>query len=52
MFGDLPPLQSAAAVLKFSEQYFASIDGVISRQERPKVLKKGILVRIPSLLHP
>jgi predicted metal-binding protein len=47
MFGDLPPLQSAIAILQLAEQYHASSDGLIPRQERPDILKKGILARIP-----
>lgn len=49
MFGDLPPLQSASAALRLAEQYHASLDGMISRQERPEVLKRGILAQIPPL---
>lgn len=49
MFGDLQPLASAVDVLKLGEQYFASADGIVPRQERPKVLKQGILARIPPL---
>lgn len=49
MFGDLPPLDSAADILVLAEQYHASDDGLIPRQERPDRLKKGILARIPSL---
>ncbi len=51
MFGDLPPLESAAEILKFSEKYFTSATGIIPRQERPEALKKGILARIPPLPH-
>ncbi|NJM89574.1 MAG: DUF1636 domain-containing protein, partial [Hydrococcus sp. RU_2_2] len=49
MFGDLLPLNSASAVLQFAEQYFESSDGLIKRQDRPEVLQKGILARIPPL---
>ncbi|NJM88509.1 MAG: DUF1636 domain-containing protein [Hydrococcus sp. RU_2_2] len=49
MFGDLLPLNSASAVLQFAEQYFDSSDGLIKRQDRPKILQKGILARIPPL---
>ncbi len=49
MFGDLPPLQSATAILQLAEQYHASSDGLVLRQERPDILKKGILARIPPL---
>lgn len=46
MFGDLPPLLSAESILK-CEQYYASSDGIVPRNERPEVLQKGILARIP-----
>jgi predicted metal-binding protein len=49
MFGDLPPLQSASAILQLAEQYYGSTDGIVSRQERPDILKKGILAKIPPL---
>lgn len=51
MFGDLPPLQSAIAILQLAEQYHNSSDGLIPRQERPDILKKGILARIPPCLY-
>ncbi|MBF2028216.1 MAG: DUF1636 domain-containing protein [Oscillatoriales cyanobacterium C42_A2020_001] len=47
MFGDLSPLQSASSILQLAEQYHASADGLIPRQERPDILKKSILARIP-----
>ncbi|KAB8335663.1 DUF1636 domain-containing protein [Scytonema tolypothrichoides VB-61278] len=47
MFGDLPPLLSAEAILQLCEQYYASSDGIVPRQARPEVLQKGILARIP-----
>ncbi len=49
MFGDLPPLECAADILQLSEHYYASPDGIVPRQERPEVLRKGILARIPPL---
>jgi predicted metal-binding protein len=49
MFGDLPPLQSAAPILQLAEQYVASPNGMIPRHQRPEILKKGILARIPPL---
>jgi predicted metal-binding protein len=47
MFGDLPPLESADAILKLCEKYYTSSDGVVPRQQRPNILQKGILARIP-----
>ena len=48
MFGDLPPLESAADILKLCEKYHGSTNGIVSRNERPEVLQKGILARIPA----
>lgn len=47
MFGDLLPLDSAAAVLQLARQYYSSSDGIIPCQRRPEALQKGILARIP-----
>ncbi|NJL63035.1 MAG: DUF1636 domain-containing protein [Methylacidiphilales bacterium] len=47
MFGDLPPLESATAILQLCEQYYTSIDGIVPRNQRPEILQKGILARIP-----
>ncbi len=49
MFCDLPPMTSPSSILRFAEQYFASNDGLIKRQDRPAILQKGILARIPPL---
>ncbi len=49
MFGDLPPLHSAINILQLAEQYYASSDGLIPRQQRPENLQQGILARIPPL---
>jgi predicted metal-binding protein len=51
MFGDLPPLQSAVSILQLAQLYYASSDGLIPRTERPEILQKGILARIPPLLN-
>ncbi len=47
MFGDLPPLESAAAIAQLAAQYMASPNGLVPRQARPEPLQKGILARIP-----
>ena len=49
MFGDLLPLQSATSVLELARLYHASSSGLIPRAERPEILRKGILARIPPL---
>jgi predicted metal-binding protein len=51
MFGDLPPLQSAISILQLAQLYYASSDGLIPRIERPEILQKGILARIPPSLN-
>ncbi|MBE9212950.1 DUF1636 domain-containing protein [Plectonema cf. radiosum LEGE 06105] len=48
MFGDLPPLESAGDILKLCEQYHTSPNGIVPRNERPEILQKGILARIPA----
>lgn len=52
MFGDLPALDSAAAIVQLATQYAASRDGVIPRRDRPALLQKGILARIPPVRPP
>jgi predicted metal-binding protein len=49
MFGDLPPLHSSTHVLQLAKLYHASADGLVLRQDRPDLLRKGILARIPPL---
>ncbi|NET38219.1 MAG: DUF1636 domain-containing protein, partial [Cyanothece sp. SIO1E1] len=52
MFGDLPALDSATAIVQLAIQYAASGDGVIPRRDHPTLLQKGILARIPPVLPP
>jgi predicted metal-binding protein len=52
MFGDLPPLESAAAIAQLAIQYAASSNGLVPRQSRPEPLQKGILARIPPCSQP
>lgn len=52
MFGDLPPLESAAAIAQLATQYAASSSGLVPRQSRPEPLQKGILARIPPWPRP
>ncbi|AFY92236.1 DUF1636 family protein [Chamaesiphon minutus] len=47
MFGDLSPLDSADAILQLCDLYYTSTDGIIPRNERPEILQKSILARIP-----
>jgi len=52
MFGDLPALDSTTAIVQLATQYAFSSDGVIPRGDRPTLLQKGILARIPPVLPP
>ncbi len=49
MFGDLPALESAPAIVRLATQYAASSDGSIPRRDRPDLLQQGILARIPPV---
>lgn len=49
LFGDLPALESAAAVLDCAKLYFINPQGYLAWVDRPKPLKNGILARIPPL---
>ncbi|HAX80560.1 MAG TPA: FeS-binding protein [Cyanobacteria bacterium UBA11372] len=49
LFGDLPPQNSAAAVLECAAQYYAKPNGLLPWAERPEPLKKGVIARIPPL---
>ena len=49
LFGDLPALESAAAVLDCAKLYFTNPQGYLAWVDRPKPLKNGILARIPPL---
>ncbi len=49
LFGDLPATESAEAVLKCAQLYFENPQGYLAWAERPKLLKNGVLARIPSV---
>ncbi|WP_017653358.1 DUF1636 domain-containing protein [Fortiea contorta] len=48
LFGDLA-VDSSGAVLQCASQYYNKVDGVLPWSERPQVLKKGVLAKIPPL---
>lgn len=53
LFGDLHVDSSASAVLACASQYYVKPDGLLPWSERPELLKKGILARIPPIIkHP
>ncbi|MBE9034511.1 DUF1636 domain-containing protein [aff. Roholtiella sp. LEGE 12411] len=49
LFGDLAAEDSASAVLECARKYYAHQDGLLPWSERPELLKKGILAKIPSI---
>ncbi|WP_420405597.1 DUF1636 family protein [Nisaea sp.] len=49
LFGDLDPALHAGDVLSVAAAYADVADGFLPRQERPRVLRAGILGRIPPL---
>ena len=51
LFGDLPSQDSASAILECASQYYGKPDGSLPWSERPELLKKGIIAKIPPLNH-
>ena len=49
VFGNLPVDGSASAILECASQYYAKTDGLLPWSERPELLKKGIVAKIPPL---
>jgi predicted metal-binding protein len=49
LFGDLTVEGSASAVLECASQYYNNANGLLPWSERPALLKKGILAKIPPL---
>tara|TARA_R110000868_G_scaffold39175_1_gene136582 strand:- start:2355 stop:2636 length:282 start_codon:yes stop_codon:yes gene_type:complete len=49
LFGDLDPTLHADDVLSVASAYVNAADGFLTRQDRPQVLRAGILARIPPL---
>ncbi|MCT7949287.1 DUF1636 domain-containing protein [Ancylothrix sp. C2] len=49
LFGDLPVNESADAVLECAGLYYSKSDGNLPWSERPEVLKKGIIAKIPPV---
>jgi predicted metal-binding protein len=48
LFADLPPLESAADLLKLGELYLESEDGYVPNYKLPETLQPKRLTRIPS----
>ncbi|MGO9982846.1 MAG: DUF1636 family protein [Rhodomicrobium sp.] len=49
VIADLDPERHAADILSFAEQYAAHPDGVPAWRERPEIVKRNVLARVPPL---
>lgn len=49
LFGDLAPVDGAAAVASFVQSYQTSDYGLVPWRERADVLRKGMVARVPPL---
>jgi predicted metal-binding protein len=49
VIADLDPERNAPDILSFAEQYAAHPDGVPVWRERPEIVKRSVLARIPPL---
>jgi predicted metal-binding protein len=47
VFGDVKPGRDEAAVVECATLYARSVNGHLPREERPLVLRQGILARVP-----
>ena len=48
VFGDLP-VDGSRAILDCASQYYTKEDGSLPWSERPELLKKGLLAKLPSI---
>ncbi|MEE9590000.1 MAG: DUF1636 domain-containing protein [Hyphomicrobiaceae bacterium] len=51
VIGDLEPERDTAAVLEFVMKYREAGDGITKWRERPEVVRKGTVARIPPVGH-
>lgn len=49
VIADLDPEQHAADIVAFAQQYAAHPEGVPVWRERPEVVRRGVLARVPPL---
>jgi len=49
VYGDIDPELHLAALLDGASRYAATADGLIPWRERPQILRKGVIARIPPL---
>ncbi len=49
VYGDLDPDTAAETLIGFAGQYRAAGDGIVTWRERPDIIRKGVVARIPPL---
>lgn len=49
VYGDLDPQDAVETLIAFAGQYRASPDGVVPWRERPEIIRKSVVARIPPL---
>jgi len=49
VYGDIDPELHLSALLEGAAKYHATVDGLIPWRERPEILRKGVIARIPPM---
>jgi predicted metal-binding protein len=49
VYGDLDPETAVETLIGFADQYRATGDGIVTWRERPDIIRKGVVARIPPL---
>jgi predicted metal-binding protein len=49
IYGDFDAEMSVETLLAFAEQYRATSDGIVPWRERPDIIRKGVIARVPPL---
>ena len=52
VYGDIDPDLHVADLLDGAARYAATLDGLIPWRERPQILRKGVIARIPPMEAP
>ena len=47
IYGDLEPETGAQTLLAFARQYGATADGIVPWRERPEIIRKSVIARLP-----
>jgi predicted metal-binding protein len=49
VFGDLPTENAADSVFECASKYYQQAQGMLAWKDRPELLKKGIIARVPPV---